>query len=139
MLIAWQRWILTAHERAGIASSCRTLAGLVEGSAEAHKETRPARLKRDEDDVRRMVDTICNWGNHIICNWGNPFDLTNDDLVTLASGKSATEKVKIELETAFERGRKTCTEFIESRLVNMTSSIFDKLPKQNLGTFASMS
>ena len=78
---AFQRWILTAHDRANMTKSCRTLAGLVEESSVAHKETQPMRLERDE----------------------SLFDVANgNDLVFLSSGISATDKVRADLETAFE-------------------------------------
>ena len=43
------------------------LAGLVEKSSVAHKETQPTRLKQDESNVRLITETVSSWRN--------PFDV----------------------------------------------------------------
>ena len=49
-----QRWFLTIHEQASITSALKAVYGLQDGEQALHKEAAPTRVKRDEEDVKKM-------------------------------------------------------------------------------------
>ena len=52
---ALERWFLTIHERASITSALKTTYGLQDGEQASHKEAAPRRVKRDEEDIHKMM------------------------------------------------------------------------------------
>ena len=74
-----QRWILTAHDRAKTLQTCREIAGLYDADGKHHKDSSAPRMKKDDDDVHKVMD--------IIASWINPFnsrDMT-EPLLNIAS------------------------------------------------------
>ena len=71
-----QHWSLTAHDRAGIASSCRDLAGIVNDKSSVHKEATPSRLKRNEEDVQSLISTTHDWTNPLVADEEGMFKLS---------------------------------------------------------------
>ena len=58
---AVQRWMITAHSRAAFVDKCRKMtANVQESQPRLHKEASPARMKRDEDDVKKVFEVISN-------------------------------------------------------------------------------
>ena len=52
---ALERWFLTIHERAFITSALKAMYGLQDGKQASHKEAAARRVKRDEEDVKKMM------------------------------------------------------------------------------------
>ena len=52
---ALERWFLTIHERASITSALKAMYGLQDGEQAWHKEAAARRVKRDEEDVKKMM------------------------------------------------------------------------------------
>ena len=84
-----QRWLLTAHKRAAITTSTQEMAG-IKGLASQeelpkHKEMGLRRIKKDEEDVQKIVDTILE-------NMTSPFsiDQCDEQLFNIATGTVAS-------------------------------------------------
>ena len=124
------RWVLTAHDRAALTNVCRQEAGMIDDTSPAHKETKKARLQKDEADVQCLASTLENW-----CN---PFSASSDgELVCLSSGQAAGDTLQADLSQAFTQGMAACQKFVEDRLVKKTTPFYDKLAKMGLLTFSS--
>ena len=52
---ALERWFLTAHEHASVTTALREMYGNDESNRRSHKEAAPQRVKRDEEDVRKLM------------------------------------------------------------------------------------
>lgn len=57
---ALERWFLTAHERAAATTATKELCGLRNSVEEGvtHKEADPSRIRRDEEDVKKLMATF---------------------------------------------------------------------------------
>ena len=67
-----------------------------------------SRIAKDESDMNSFLETISNWIN--------PFELGEQDLVCLSSGKAATEKIEPDLLQAHRTGENAYRRFSEMRL-----------------------
>lgn len=78
---ALERWFLTAHERASVTTALREMYGDEESNKTSHKEATPQRVKRDEEDVRKLMS--CFSSSMMI----NPFNQEEiQSLVNFATG-----------------------------------------------------
>lgn len=127
---ATQRWLLTAHDRAAIASSCRDLAGIVHDKSSVHQEATPSRLKRDEEDVQSLISTTRDWAN--------PFVADEEGMFNLSCGARAPADVQEDLLIAERKGATACSDFIRTRLVHLETGFYDTLPKMKLKTLQSL-
>ena len=50
-----EQWFLTIHERASITLALKAMHGLQDGEQASHKEAAVRRVKRDEEDVKKMM------------------------------------------------------------------------------------
>ena len=91
-----------------------------------HKESGKSRMKRDEEDVRKVIE--------VVSSWTNPFQ-PSEELSSLSSGCVVTETIKSDLLAAKEKGTEALTAFVEDRLLSDSAGFFDPLPKLRLGTF----
>ena len=66
-----------------------------ESQRRLYKEASSARMKRDEDDVKKVFE--------VISNWRNPFE-PYEELLSLSSGYVASESMKADLLLAKEKG-----------------------------------
>ena len=124
---AVQRWMITAHSRASFVDKCRKMTtGVQESQCRLHKETSSARIKRDEEDVKKVFE--------VIRNWCNPFE-PSAELLSISSGYVVSESMKQDLLLAKEKGTTALTAFIEERLVKTSTGFFQTLPKLKLGSF----
>ena len=73
-----------------------------------HRDLLPGRIKRDESDVSRVIESIQ-------CSFINPFGEEND-LVILSSGVKATEEIKYHLLNAESYGKSAMDDFVKNRL-----------------------
>lgn len=91
-----------------------------------HKETGSARMKRDEEDVKKVIE--------VISNWRNPFK-PSEELSSISSGYVTSERIKQDLLQAKEKGATALTAFVEERIITSSTGIFETLPKLKLGSF----
>ena len=110
VFIAVQRWILTAHDRAKILQTCREMAGMYDAPIKHHKHTSAPRMKKDENDVHKII--------HAIESWVNPFKSRNatEPLVNIASAVKATDSITDDLRTAEKKGNAVLVSYVEKRL-----------------------
>ena len=134
---AVERWFLISHERAAITKSLKQMCG-IEHSDEAaatHKEARLSRVKRDENDVQKLVATFDSG----LLN--NPFHIPDDradgealvPLTNLANGVVLPESVAIRLLGASKLGRQNMT-----RIQSNQTNFWDPGKKRNILTFSSV-
>lgn len=72
-----------------------------------HKETGKSRLKRDEEDVIKVME--------VVSGWCDPFE-ASEELVSLSSGHVASQRVKQDLLTAEQQGTDALTKFVEKKI-----------------------
>ena len=127
-----QRWILTAHNRANTLQSIRDMAGLYDAENKQHKDASVPRMKKDEDDVHKVKNTIQSWEN--------PFKSRdpNAPLSNIASGVNATDDIADHLLTADQKDSDALTTFVEIRLQTIDVDLFAPLPKAKLQTFQNL-
>ena len=108
------------------------MAGIPTTSDHAIKEMGKSRMAVDERDVRKVYDTITNWGN--------PFSSSESDGIHhLASGKSATKKLEDDLIGALEKGQDAMKPFLQTRIIKSDVPFHDPIPKMKLSSFSSLS
>ena len=63
----FQRWLLTAHDRASLTNHCHDLAGVGhrQSSGVRHEEAMPRHAQQDEDDVGKLMAAIHKLGESI--------------------------------------------------------------------------
>ena len=124
---AVQRWMITAHSRAAFVDKCRKMStGEDEDQRRIHKETGSARMKRDDEDVKKVIE--------VISNWRNPFE-PSEELSSISSGYVTSKSTKQDLLQAKEKGATALTAFVEERIITNSTGIFETLPKLKLGSF----
>ena len=96
---ALERWFLTIHERASITSALKAMFGLQDGEQASHKEAAPRRVRRDEEDVKKMISCFSSG------LMTNPFNLDSDALLNIATGVVLPEDVAQTLVHSTEKGR----------------------------------
>lgn len=125
---AVQRWLLTAHSRARFVDKCRNMtADTRQAASRLHKETGTARLRQDEEDVRKVLE--------VVSNWNNPFD-ESDELISISTGCVASNSMKDDLLGAKQKGKDAYTTFVQERLLSNSTGFHDTLSKLKLGTFS---
>ena len=136
---ALERWFLTAHERAAVTSATKDLCGIADSEQVwTHKEGGTKRLKRDEEDVKKLMATI----NDIMTN---PFDMERSDdgettpLINLATGVVMPSDAAIQLLNSESLGKQHLHTFVNTRLNSNEVSFWDPLQHLKIKTFASLS
>lgn len=129
---AVQRWVLTAHDRARTLQICRKMAGMYDAQNQHHKETSSSRLKRDEGDVKKVMDTIESWVN--------PYETKNttDSLINIASGVKANDDITEDILSAEKKGAEAFTSFVQERLCSSQADLYAPLAKTALKTFRNL-
>ena len=124
---AVQWWMLTAYARASSADRCREMASLhPQDEIKGHKESGSVRKRKDEEDVKKVME--------VISQWRNPFE-TADDLVSLSPGSIASSALKEDLLKAEEKRKSALVSFVQDRLISSAVGFFETLPKLKLGKF----
>ena len=95
-----------------------------------HHDLQQSRVARDEKDVTSLLSTISNWIN--------PFDIQEQELVCLSTGKMATEQIEKDLLQAASIGEKAYRTFSQERLESSPPKVKfnDKVKKTMLKTFS---
>ena len=96
---ALERWFLTIHERASITSALKAMFGLQDGEQASHKEAAPRRVRRDEEDVKKMISCFSSG------LMTNSFNLDSNALLNIATGVVLPEDVAQTLVHSTEKGR----------------------------------
>ena len=136
---AVERWFLTSHERAAITHSLKEMCGLENYERVCtHKEAGAARMKRDQEDIDRLVSSF---------NSGlltNPFDIPDDrdtseklSLLNIATGVVLPEQASDRLLDATEMGKCSMEDYISTRYNTNEVNFWDPLPKLKINTFTS--
>ena len=136
---AVERWFLTSHERAAITHSLKEMCGLENyEQVGTHKEARVARMKRDQEDIDRLV---ASFNSGLLTN---PFDIPNDrdiseklSLLNIATGVVLPEQASDRFLDATEFGKRSMEAFISTRINTNEVSFWDPLSKLKINTFSS--
>ena len=91
-----------------------------------HKESGSACMRRDEEDVQKVME--------VISQRRNPFEMA-DNLVSLSSGSITSSALKEDLLKAEEKGKSALVSFVQDRLTNSAVGFFETLPRLKLGKF----
>ncbi|CAH1277494.1 Hypp9663, partial [Branchiostoma lanceolatum] len=135
---ALERWFLTVHERAAMATALKQMLGMADSDLVAtHKDAREGRLKRDEEDVQKMTNMFEGLMT-------NPFHVEDSEgdihpLINFATGVVMPEDTTVRLINAYEIGLEQCRTFVRQRLDSNEVGFWDPLPHLNIKTFASIS
>ena len=125
---AVNRWILSQHSRALISHYCKAMAGKDE-YARNRKELDTSRIKKDEDDVNKIIE--------IIKSMCNPFELNCKELINIVTGGVAPLDVSYDVLTAHKIGEECFNRFLKERLSDqMTLDFFCPLKMLKLKTFS---
>lgn len=124
---AVQRWTLTATYRAEARKNM--LEFLSVNINQNHPDLSPARIKRDQEDVMTVKETV-------ISMFINPFE--EMELTSLSSGVTPTEKVLVDLMDVESIGEKELVKFQQERLSTDNVSFYDAIKKLKLGTFSKL-
>ena len=129
---AVQRWILTVHDRAKTLQTSREMTSIYDSESKQHKDASVPRMKEDNNDVHKGMDTIESWIN--------PFKSRdpNEPLSSIASGVKTTDDIAEHLLTAEQKGNDAFTTFVEKRLQTSDVDLFAQRPNAKLQTFQNL-
>ena len=110
------RWTLTSI----FSSEMQEKSGLVIDCAEFHQETKPAAIKRDDQQVTDLID-------HIVNKMTDPFDvaLHPTPLINISTGMHASREVQDSLLNCVEQGTKMVKSFVDGSLSEDQSRSFN--------------
>ena len=128
---ALERWFLTIHERASITSALKAMFGLQDGEQASQKEAAPRRVRRDEEDVKKMISCFSSG------LMTNSFNLDSDALLNIATGVVLPEDVAQTLVHSTEKGRQQMKTFVEQRINSNAVGFWEPIPNMKIKTFSS--
>ncbi|XP_065182225.1 uncharacterized protein LOC135812936 [Sycon ciliatum] len=122
------RWVLTAHERAAVASACNDLvkAEDYDGTARPHKDNTDSRMKRDQSDYGKLEKRLAEFSH--------PF--LGEDLISLSSGKVCSAQATSDLLSSHTQGKSAMSKFVADRLESQAVDFFTPISRLNLKTFS---
>lgn len=130
---ALERWSLTYNERASLAEDTKRMFDIntsVDDEDDlSHKDTGLSRMRRDVDDVRKLVAKFSEF---------RVFDFEQADMISISTRDVVPDDIKHDLESAQANGKKSLSEFVTARLIDKTKALHDGLPKNSPKTMASM-
>ncbi len=124
---AVNRWILSHHERAAIAKSCRIMAG-IEDNARIKRGLDKAAMQRESCDTDAIKETITSMVD--------PFSYEGDCLINITSGVVASKEVQKDLLGAYTVGKSASQTFCTDRIERPNVDLFTRITCQKLKTFA---
>ena len=119
---ALNRWFLTAHGRASITTALQEMYALQDSDKVSHKEAAPKRVKRDEDDVRKLVKCFTSG------LMTNPFSEDTEPLVNFATSIVLPSDVADGLVRSMEKGREQMTTFVQRRINTNVVNFWEPVP-----------
>ena len=128
---ALERWFLTIHERASITSALKAMYGIQDGEKASHKEAAPRRIKRDEEDVKKMMGCFSSG------LMTDPFTQDSDALLNIATGVVLPEDVAQNLVRSTEKGRQQMNSFVKERINSNAMGFWEPIPNMKIKTFSS--
>ena len=128
---ALERWFLTIHERASITSALKAMYGLQDGEQALHKEAAARRVKRDEEDVKKMMGCFSSG------LMTDPFTHDSDELLNIATGVVLPEDVAQNLVCSTEEGWQQMNAFVEKRINSNAVGFWEPIPNMKIKTFSS--
>lgn len=125
---AVNQWVETTVDRSQITENIRQMAGVgVTESSWIHKEGTPSRMKRDENDIRKVTG--------VISSMLDPF-VQSEDLTSISTGINASAETSSDLFRAQKEGDKKLQDFIKQRIMSEEVPYFDAIKKNKLKTFS---
>ena len=125
---ARDRWCLTYNERAQLSEDTKTMFNILRSDEEDHKDSGPTRIKRDEEDVLKLVT---QFQRHDVFR-------ETADLVAVTTGDVVTDEIKSDLLEAEQRGKAAVKDFVKERLIKKETKFHDTIKQQKLKTFESL-
>lgn len=130
---ARDQWCLTFNERSRIVHDTSAMLDMHATDEDYNpsymKEAEPSRLKRDKQDVQKIVDQLKRFGI---------FQHQNPSVVSLATRDVASPQITESLLTAHAQGQDKFKEFVGSRLITKNVGFHDKLRQSKSPTLKSM-
>ena len=127
------RWCLTYNHRSQVSVNTYEMFGICdldkEYSAWETKESSPARLSRDEQDVKSINEQL---------NRFNAFKQVIPEVINLTTMDVAPEEVGAALLSAPERGKEQINDFVENRLIQNSAKFHDSIKQNRSRTLSSM-
>ena len=128
---ALKRWFLTIHEQASITSALKAMYGLQDGEQASHKEAAARRVKRDEEDVKKMMGCFSSG------LMTDTFTHDSDELLNIGTGVVLPEDVAQNLICSTEKGRQQMNAFVEKRSNSNAVGFWEPIPNMKIKTFSS--
>jgi hypothetical protein len=112
------RWTLTLHVLGHFSSEMHNRSGLATEIEASHEETKPAAMKRNEQQVNDLIDHIRN-------KMTDPFDVALHPalLINISTGMHASKDVQDSLLNSIDEGTKMAKSFVKGSLSNGQSDI----------------
>ena len=130
---ALERWFLTCHERTSTTTALKDMYALQDSDrVGTHKEAAPKRVRRDENDVEKLV--ACFTSGMMI----DPFSKGNDSLVNFATGVVMPTEDADSLVQSTEKGREQMNLFVTKRLNSNEVSFWVPVPNLKIKTFTTL-
>ena len=139
---ALERWFLTSHERTAITTALKQMCDLDDSESQTlHKDCSSGRIKRDEEDVIKLMDPFTSefMANPFVFEVQSDTDDKPIDLSNFATGVLAPQKVTDRLITAKKIGQDHIDVFIKERLETREKRFWDPFKQLKIATFASLS
>ena len=131
---AMYRWGLTFNERSRLVDDTRKMFGMLNDDDLdddwSHKESKPARIKRDAKDVEQLIRQFERYSIF--------YPADRDELIGLTTGDVATDEIKLNMANAYSKGQRVIIEIIQERLADKTVSFHAPLKKLQLKSMSSM-
>jgi len=120
-------WMIAGPDMARIVSECSIKQFKYPKSS--HHEQTPSTQRRFTRNVKNVVD--------IFNEWGNPFTETSSDLLAVDTNLVMADEVVQSIKEAEDIGKAEYKAFVDDCMINLTKSIYDTIPKNNLILFKS--
>ena len=128
---AYQRWVLTTHERSQYLAATFAMADMHTYSSDVHRDVSKAQIKRSQHYINITMEAFSNFLD--------PFDSSIDRsrLYNISSGAAVSADIETDLLTAEKQGARARSNFVELRLKKNEVDFFEPIKRINLKTMAS--
>ena len=135
---AMERWFLTAHLKANVATATKAMLGLgIKQQSAPHKEATTSRVGRDESAVNEICEVIEE-------RMSNPFTVEPEwdsnnpkPLYNIATGLVASAEICSWLKSCKPIGSQKLKNFLQERVHNQIKDFFDPIEKTKVMSFSS--
>ena len=128
---AYQRWVLTTHERSQYLAPTFAMADMHTCSSNDHRDVSKAEIKRSQQYVSTTMKAFSNFLE--------PFDSSVDRsrLYNISSGAPVSADIETDLLTAEKQRARARSNFVNLRLKKKEVDFFEPIKRINLKTMAS--